>query len=439
LYLAAALVTRLAAADPNKFEVTGWTLNQVGAFSLTATDSAQTPVSGLPFATQILSTNTQSPTFTLLSALMTKPRTRHTATLLNTGQVLIAGGWNGLASEASAELYDPATRSFTETGSMTEPRYGHTATLLAGSSSAVYAKVLIVGSEDKTAELYDPRTGTFARTGSMHHARIGPTATLLDTGKVLIAGGNTTSGDLTAELYDPISKTFSDTGSMTILRTGHTSTLLQDGSVLIAGGSVTSTASTATAERYNPATGKFTRTGSMTIARAGHTATRLSAHDGTESGEVLIAGSDTTADLYNPAKGTFTAVGSPGSYDNSGLSRTASLRNDGTVLVVGGYVMESVHVLRLHYGTWICTPVGELPVSELYASTLFVPANAGFSGAGFLNVRRDGHSATVLPDGSVLIVGGINHTVFPRQYFAPCTKTYPEEIATVLSSAELFE
>ncbi len=85
---------------------------------------------------------------------MTAPRSGHTATLLTSGKVLIAGGANG-AADASAELYDPATGAFTATGSMTEARIGHTATLLNDSARSV----LIVGSVDMTAELYNPATG----------------------------------------------------------------------------------------------------------------------------------------------------------------------------------------------------------------------------------------------------------------------------------------
>jgi hypothetical protein len=110
----------------------------------------------------------QSPgTFTATGNL-TMERTQHTATLLTNGRVLIAGGFailsGGFAVRASAELYDPSTRAFTTTGSMTTPRTDQTATLLPS------GKVLIVGGHSKvntedpplaSADLYDPATGTF--------------------------------------------------------------------------------------------------------------------------------------------------------------------------------------------------------------------------------------------------------------------------------------
>ena len=148
---------------------------------------------------------------------MSNTRQYHTATLLPSGKLLIAGGSNISGPLSSAELYDPATGTFTPTGSMKIGRDRHTATLLTG------GKVLIAGGHGNSgtlnsAELYDPASGTFTATGSMKIGRDLHTATLLPDGKVLIAGGeNNNSANLnlsTAELYDPAAETFADTGKM---------------------------------------------------------------------------------------------------------------------------------------------------------------------------------------------------------------------------------
>src|SRR5436190_707584 len=115
-------------------------------------------------------------------------RIYHTMTLLNNGQVLVAGGNDNNSNVlASVELYDPATGSWTYTGSLNQPHYSHTATLLPN------GMVLVAGSTDnysfESAELYDPDSGTWSVTGSLNHPRYYHTATLLPNGKVLIAGG----------------------------------------------------------------------------------------------------------------------------------------------------------------------------------------------------------------------------------------------------------
>src|SRR5207248_9660275 len=86
--------------------------------------------------------------------------------------------------------------------------------------------------------LYNPATGTFTATGSMNTDRYAPRATLLNNGQVLIAGGY--GGNLpgvlaSAELYDPASGVFTVTGSMGGARYRHTATLLNKGTVLLAG------------------------------------------------------------------------------------------------------------------------------------------------------------------------------------------------------------
>jgi hypothetical protein len=356
--------------------------------------------------------------FTTTSSLAI-PRSGHTATLLLTGDVLVTGGGYG-GPDATAEVYKynpgTGTGSFTPTtGNMTEARSRHTATLLnLGNPSATnYGKVLIVGSGDTLAELYDPATSTFAATGSLKHARTSPTATLLNTGKVLIVGGSTAANDATAELYDPASETFSFTGNTTAVRSGHTATLLLDHSVLIAGGS-----GTATAELYDPTHGTFTPTvGDMTEPRSGHTATLLgTAANAMQSGDVLIIGTDGSADLYDPSTQTFARVGSD-PRARPGL--TASLRDDGTVLAAGGITF------------YRCSPISG-GYESVSSAALFAPESDGFTATGSLNIPRDTHTATVLLDGTVLVVGGTQH------YLTYISFDVCGHQARVLSSAELF-
>ena len=314
---------------------------------------------------------------------MTVARFQHTATVLTNGKVLVAGGQCTdpmgemmlIYDTGAAELYDPVAGTFTSTGGMNAARFGHTATLLPN------GKVLIAGGADRkdglsmqgvaSAELYDPATGTFTTTGGLNTVGYGP-ATLLPSGKVLFAGGNasgtsaelfdpatgtfTATGTVTtgaqtatlllsgkvlvtgvdagAELYDPAAGTFTATGSMAVARSAHTATLLPSGKVLVAGGSDGRNL-LASAELYDPAAGLFTSTGSLTTARELHTATLL------PNGKVLVVGGTESwgtpaaanAELYDPAAGTFTATG------NMAVARygdTATLLPSGAVLVVGG-------------------------------------------------------------------------------------------------------
>jgi Bacterial Ig-like domain (group 3)/Bacterial Ig-like domain (group 2) len=268
------------------------------------------------------------------------PRAWHTATLLQNGQVLIAGGeatysnGNGY-KPTQAELYDPATGLFSYTGNLNLGRFGDTATLLQN------GMVLIAGgdfSTGKTAELYDPVAGTFAYTGSLNTPLWDHSATLLNDGTVLIAGGDNiqpsyTSPIVGTEIYNPAAGTFTPTGNLNIARENHTATLLASGKVLIAAGSG-SQANLASAEIYDPVAKVFTLTGNLSYARATDTATLLN------SGQVLIVGSQTlgVAELYDPTSGTFSLAG------NLNIPRggpTASLLNDGTVLIAGSDVPQA--------------------------------------------------------------------------------------------------
>jgi len=304
--------------------------------------------------------------FRMLNSTTLEPRTSPTATLLPNGKILIAGGsWctssvcNGFDPLASAELFDPLTETFSGTGSMSIARTGHTATLLNNGTVLVTGGVNPGLGSDRTAEIYNPATGNFMLVGNMVKGRAWHTASPLGDGRVLISGG-------------------------------------AEGNVNDFGFS-----DAQTAEIYDPATQVFSSTGDMPKEAAFHTASVLL------DGNVLVAGGDgnscpgagTGIATFDPARHTFSAGPN---LANPRARHTGTTLNDGRVLITGGVDPCDFSDFPAAYAT----------------AVVFDPATSNYSPEKFMREPRSGHSATLLTDGKVLVVGSM------AELFDPTTGSF---------------
>jgi hypothetical protein len=356
-----------------------------------------------------------------VTASMTEGRSQPSATLLNDGRVLVAGGLQPLGATTSAELYDPASGIWTATGNMLTADYGFPATLLDD------GRVLAVHNSGLgTAELYDPASGTWTATSRMVTGHAWETATLLPDGRVLVAGGNYNPGvdPVSAELYDVTSGRWTATEGMVTPRVFHMATLLPDGRVLVAGGAAAADGKTrlTTTEPYDPSSGTWTATGNMVVARGNSsqafTVTLLT------DGRVLAVGGENqngtgleaSAELYDPNNGTWSLAGS---MSDGRTVQTATLLRDGHVLVTGGFSGRATD------------PTASAELYDPNSGPLVEFGIGSWSATASMVEARDGHMAILLLDGRVLVVGGSGRAIFNED-----TQVFDTPL---LSSAELYD
>jgi hypothetical protein len=329
----------------------------------------------------------------------------HTATLLNDGRVLIAGGTHvdGVA-RARSELFDPRANRWTRAADMIHARAGHAATLLADGN------VLVTGGQTglsifddqvlASAEIYHPKTDSWTAVAPMNAPRRMHSSIRLHDSRVLVVGGaNAAPGSALpaaeqeqAELYDPQRDRWSLTGTGLPLLSSEAATLMPNGTVLVTGASTGTGFATTRAELFDPATSRWQpTTWPMATPRYGHTATLL------PDGKVLLVGGYTTQQQLSggvvyPVGELLTTSEMFDLRGNTGIrvgysriprfEHTATLLRNGTVLVVGSAYASNAD------------------------SQIFDPKNTEQWASTGLTMDRYLHTATMLTDGRVLIAGG---------------------------------
>ncbi len=377
--------------------------------------------------------------FTVVPDTMTTARTRHAATALHDGRVLLWGGAASLTTDVIGDFFDPSSETFTATSWLTSGVSRPAS--LALPSGHVYAGGVGVTSVDgafdpalpdgppegvpEQAAAQLPHGRIFTLGASTGHLReelpvmnersygFSPrgyhAATLLTSGRVLFTGGrhavlagvHETLPQSVVEELDPVTESVAAVGPMARDRYLHTATRLPDGRVLVVGGESPSGADNRIAELYDPTSKTFSDTDRMDVDRARHTATSL------PNGDVLVVGGslDKMAERYALSLDAFVPAGV---LETARSGHTATRLPDGRVLVAGG---------------------------DTALLELFDPATNTFSTAGTMLVARTGHGATLLGDGTVLLLGGLTQPGPPAEVWDPTTGISQERLAELGNSA----
>ncbi len=341
------------------------------------------------------------------------PREMHTATLLDDGTVLVAGGIGEAGYLQSAEIYDPLTQGFTAlVNDMTKRRSSHTATLLDD------GRVLLAGGYNggsflNTAEIYDPLLQTFTAVGNLNESRRKHTANLLSNGTVLIIGGSYGAGlyRSTTEIFDPLTETFSPGSNLSVGRSIHTTTTMPPGAstdVLFIVGGRDATGTLTSVEIYRD--GVITPLGAdLKEDRGYHTATAL------DNGDLLVVGGYTDdgaggleargAELYDSLAGSFEIIGD---FLYPRYNHSAVKMGNGLVLISGGSESAIKVATEMEVYDPEAGESGEFIDEFNYTEDDEIVAHTGFPEfhPPSMGTPRYGHTTTKLANNQIIIVGG---------------------------------
>lgn len=321
------------------------------------------------------------------SLSMLIPRNLHTATLLSDGTVLLIGGNTAPGIDTNTtEIFDPISNTFTFSLPLNTPLHEHTSTLLQDE------RLLVIGGYGagswlNDAKIFDPTNGLWLYSQPLYPHGVVHTATLLPDGRVFVMGGAFRSGtsglDDRAEVFDPLTNGWYTAAYHERTEANHTATLLMDDRILISGG-------LAEPAIYNPVTNEWSPAGSLIIPRAGAKAVLL------KDGRVLLIGGFSppstgdfvtpSAEIYDPSSNSWRLTAS---MNQARYFHTATLLPDGRVVVIGGWNMVSGY---------------ENALSGLVE--IFDPSNETWTVLSTLQIGRVTHTATLLNDGRILVTGG---------------------------------
>jgi hypothetical protein len=352
---------------------------------------------------------TSGPATVATSYTMTSARPSLTAMLLRDGRVLLAGRGE---QRVSADLFDPGSGVFTSVDSFPSDLDLYSAAPLRD------GRLLFLGPVGH-AWLYDPPTGTFDPVEGATVAGPDSATPLLD-GRVLILGFDPEDRDSAAELFDPVTDTFTPVEGAAPYASGPALRTL-DGRILILG---SDNAGELVPAVYDPAGGTFARIGEIDPGPWRAASSTLLA-----DGRVLLAGGQmwvggsTQASLFDPVTGKSTPTGAmiEPRYDHS-----ATLLPDGRVLIAGGGSSRRID--------------GRNGLVVLASAELYDPVTGTFTPTGAMTAARRRHTATLLPDERVLIVGGLatpttdQSPLVSAELYDPATGTFSRIGSVVVAS-----